>query len=463
MITSIRKVWILLAIGLAFTFNPNIAIIDPLPDVIGYALISFALGKHSMINQTLDEAKRAFERMILIDGGKILAIIWIFGIEVLSERNTSMLVWCFAFAVLEGIFLIPAYIKLFKGISELGDFHQNSTIHAKRGLERLSFTEKIRNCAIAFVCFKAFMNVLPELSVLSESSTNEVTYSSSLYRYIGVIRGFCFIPVLIFGIVWLVSQIKYFKRISKDEEFNSSLDGAYQNKAINQKGLFIKSYVNTACWFMLAGAVLTLDFRIEKVNIIPDIFVVALFIPAFIYFSKISLLKKRAVKIYMILYAVASVISYVLEAYYIDNYTYNAMNKNVNAFTLYFIGVMAVAIQGIIFICLLATIFKELRTVISDHTGYVQGKEIHSQGEEERIAEVHKELNKNFLLAIDVAMIYVLSDVLYSLYGAFYAFLNVNLGFLNVVNLLCGALFIGVVVKATREMKEAVDIKYMLE
>ena len=60
-------------------------------------------------------------------------------------------------------------------------------------------------------------------------------------------------------------------------------------------------------------------------------------------------------------------------------------------------------------------------------------------------------------------MLYVLSDVLYALYGAFYAFANVNLGFLNVVNLVCGLLFVGVLIKAFHEMQDAVSIKYMLE
>jgi hypothetical protein len=160
---------------------------------------------------------------------------------------------------------------------------------------------------------------------------------------------------------------------------------------------------------------------------------------------------------------VLSVISYVLEAYYIESYTYNAMNKNLTAFIFYMAWVLSVAIQGVVFICLLSSLFKEIRKVIAEHTGYVQGKEIRSEGEEARIAEVHKELNRNFTVALDVAIVYVLTDVLYSLYGAFYAFVNVNLGFLNVVNLLVGLLFVGLLGKALKEMREAVDIKYMLE
>ena len=458
-----RIPWMLIAIALAFTFNPNIAIIDPLPDFIGYMILSFALGRLSVLSDTLDEAKHAFEKIMIVDGGKLLTIIWIFGIEALSERGTSMLVWCFVFAVLEGIFLIPAYLKLFKGLSELGDFYPSSSIHQKALRSRSSYTEKIRNLTVAFVCFRAFMTVLPELSTLSGTSDFDGTSTGSLYRYIGVMRGLCFIPVLVFGIIWLVKLIKYFKRLSFDSELNRALCESYAEKERNRGGIFVKKHIKTACWFMLIGAVLTLDIRMEEVNMLPDVFVIALFIPALVYFGKTAKIKMGGIKIFMPLYAVASVISYLLEAYYIENYTYNAMNKDATAFLVYFASMVSVAIQGIMFICLLSAIFKEIKTVIAQHTGYVQGKELHDEGSQERITDVHKELNKNFVYAFDFAMLYVISDVVYSLYGAFYAFANVNLGFLNLVNLGFGLLFVGMMAKALHEMREAVEIKYMLE
>ena len=455
--------WILVAFALAFIFNPNIAIIDPLPDFIGYVLLTFALNRLSVLNETLGEAKIAFDKMIMVDLGKLFAIIFIFGIDAMSERTTSILLWCFVFAVLEGIFLIPAFIKLFKGISELGDFYPNSSIHSKVKNANRSYTERIRNLTIVFVLFKAVMTVLPELSVLSESSTDEISYANSLYRYLGVMRGFCFIPVLFFGIVWLFKMVKYFKRISTDTSLNSALEEVYSNKEEKHTSIFVKSYIKSASWFMIVGALVTLDIRIEKINMLPDALLLLLFIPALFYFSKVIKTKAIGIKIFMLLYAFSSIASHLLEAYYIENYTYNAMNKDTVAFALYFVSVIFVALQGAMFICLLSAFFKLIKNVISSHTGYVVGRESSSLGEDKRIAEVHKELNKNFIYAIDLAMLYVLSDVLYALYGAFYAFANVNLGFLNVVNLVCGLLFVGVLIKAFHEMQDAVSIKYMLE
>ena len=64
--------WGLFIIAGVFLFNPNIAIFDFLPDFIGYIILSIALTKLAMLDDNLYEAKRAFDRMIIVDIGKIL-------------------------------------------------------------------------------------------------------------------------------------------------------------------------------------------------------------------------------------------------------------------------------------------------------------------------------------------------------------------------------------------------------
>ena len=112
---------------------------------------------------------------------------------------------------------------------------------------------------------------------------------------------------------------------------------------------------------------------------------------------------------------------------------------------------------------MLSAITKELRTVIAHHTGYVLGKEINSEGENERVKEIHFELNKSFSWMLNVAAIYVFSDVVYSLYGVIYAFARKDFGFLGVINIACGLFFVGMTVRALDDLKNAVKTKYMLE
>lgn len=455
--------WSIVAIGLIFVFNPNVAIIDPLPDMFGYIIISLGLLKPSMLCEELADARRAFERLILLDLGKLLCVVWVFGVNGSNNVNSSLLLWTFVFGILEVVFVLPAFGKLFDGFNELGNFHVNTAIHSSKKPGGQSYTDKIKRSGMFLVVFKAIMAVLPELITLETHSYNENTAFFNLYRYIGVMRGFCFVPVLAVGIVWLVKMLKYFWRISHDKAFCQSVNNAYLTKVVPRKGLFIVRNVRVAAWFFIASAVLTLDFKIDGVNIFPDVVTVLLLGISFFYLCKISVLSKKATVITSVLYGISTLLVQLTDNFYRSNYTYNAMEKSDDAFFAYLVCVGAVVIQGILFICLLASVFKQVRTVIVEHTGYVKGREIVSEGEQTQVKAFQDELTKSFSHLIDVAMIYAASDVLYSLYGAFYAFMDKNLGVLGVVNTACGILFIGMSVRAFGSLREAVATKYMLE
>lgn len=458
-----RIPWLGLAIGFVFILNPNITVVDFLPDFIGYIIISLSLRKLALIGETLADAKKAFEKMILIDAGKTLAIFWVFGIEAVSERATSLLLWSFVFGVLEGIFLIPCYLKLFKGLSALGNYHPNSSIHLNFGKTKKSITDAMMIFSIAFVILKAVLTVLPELSDLTSISAFESGATVSLYRYIGIMRMLACIPVAVIGLVWYANIVRYFRKIANDTELNNSLNVYYEENVLPRKGLFVIRNVKIASWLFVIAAILTLDLTLDGVTLLPDVLVLPVLIAAFVYIGKFSSLKKTLVYVLGALYGVLSVASYALNYAFHELYSYNAMDRDFSAFLLYFAGVLAVALQGIVFICLLSAIFKQIHTVVAEHTGYVLGKENASDGENRRIAEFHKEINKTFSLALDFAVLYVISDVAYALYGAIYAFLRNNAGYLGMVNIIFGLVFIGMTVRAFDTLKDAVQTKYMLE
>ena len=94
---------LMLCASFIFFFNPNVIVIDILPDFIGYMLLCGALLKLSDFNDTVGEAVGGFKKMILVDGAKWLAVMWIFGISSPDERTSSMLLWSFVFCVLETV------------------------------------------------------------------------------------------------------------------------------------------------------------------------------------------------------------------------------------------------------------------------------------------------------------------------------------------------------------------------
>ena len=460
---SMRIPWSAIALSFAFIFNPNISIVDPLPDFFGYIILSLSLVKLSFICEGLTDARRAFERMILIDGAKILALLWVFGIDAASERNSSLLLWSFVFGCLEIGFLAPALVKLFDGLSELGNFHKNTAIHGSDKPGGHSYTDKLKLFSVFFVVFKAVMALLPELADLTNASYDETTAFVNIYRYIAVMRGFCFVPVLIVGVVWLVKSVKYFARIRSDKILCESVEKLYTEKILPKDGIFTIRNVKVATWFFVASSILSIDFKLDGVNLFPDILVIAFMIPALAYFCKTTNLNIKAPIAFMSVYGVSVILSDLLEAYFLSKYTYNAIEKSDAAFLTYCIYVGSVVLKSVIFVCLLAVIFKEIRCVVEAHTGYVRGREIDSDGEKARILELHNELGRGFGRVIDVAIVFVLSDVLCSLYGAFYAFMDKNMGWFTIVNIACAIIFISATVRAVSDLREAVQTKYMLE
>lgn len=464
MIAKNRKItFIVFAVAFVFLFNPNIAIVDPLPDIIGYVIISLALTRLAFLNETLYDAKRAFERMVLVDAGKIFSIFWVFGMEAVSERNISLLLWSFIFGVFEIIFAIPAFLKLFEGFSTLGDFHPNFSIHSKGKIGKKSYTDSIKIFTVFFVVFKAILTFLPEVTALQSTAYDETSQFFDLYRYIAVIRGFCFLPVLGVGVALLIKAISYFVRISKDKDFIASVNAEYSKKRVTKNGAFVIKDVKTATFFFVLAGVFSIDFNLDGINILPDILVLVCMGLAFFYFSKTAKIKKIFPFCCFGFYAAATIFEDFIRYYFAENYYYNAINKNGEAFTVYIITVIAVAVEGVALILLYYSVLKSLRLVISEHTGYVLGKEIESEVEKKQIIEVQKHLSKNFAFVVDAVIICVLADTFSSLYGAFYAFLNKNFGWMSLIGVAAGFLLIGMSVKAVSELKEAVQTKYMLE
>ena len=61
-----------------FLFNPDYAIVDFLPDLIGYVLIILSLRKMRDISSKLSEAYEGFSRLAAVSGFKLFAAVLLF-------------------------------------------------------------------------------------------------------------------------------------------------------------------------------------------------------------------------------------------------------------------------------------------------------------------------------------------------------------------------------------------------
>lgn len=453
------------AIGLSLVFllNPNIGVIDFLPDFIGYIILCSLLVKLGDVNDTVAEALNSFKKMIFIDAAKIIAIVWVFGFADGSERTSSILLWTFAFGALEIIFLVPAFIKLFKGITELGYFNENTSILGSKRKNSKNYTDKIRSLTVFFVCFKAVLSFLPEFSDLSSADS----LSQGMYRYIGLLRGMAFIPVLIVGIAWFIRFVSYFSRISKDTIFIDSLKSIYEERVLPKKGLFAKRRFAVANVLLTVAAVFSFDFRVQEVvafgveresmNLLPD-FISAIFLLLFfVMISKCAKISKGLSIALCGVYLAASVLAYVVEWKFFEEYTYSAIYRSVEAMQAYTLVAVCSIASTVLFAIICFMALKALKAVIAEHTGVLSAEEAVNTAALNKMADATRaELEKYLKYCMVAIGIYTVTDICYVV-------LSADFGFTLLVSMIGFALFIASFIKAYFEIAEAMHSRYLIE
>ena len=81
-----------------FLFNPDFSAVDPIPDIIGYAILYFALVNLADVNYHFEEARIKFKYAIYAGFAEIAAILILFGIVAPSERSMFTLIIAFVFS-----------------------------------------------------------------------------------------------------------------------------------------------------------------------------------------------------------------------------------------------------------------------------------------------------------------------------------------------------------------------------
>ena len=452
---SLRLGWI--ALAFLFFWNPNVSVFDFLPDFIGYLLLSIGLSKIADLNESIEDALSLFRKMILVDLGKWLAILWIFGLGTPAEQSSSLLLFTFVFAVAEGIVLIPAYTKLFYGITQLGYFFPNTSIFSGEGVtQKKSRTDRAATFAKVFVILKGTFSVLPELAELTKGDYSEIGSANSLYPYIGIMRLMAFLPILILGIVWCVSMISYFRRLSGDTPLTDGLRKKYVEAVLPKGGLFVQRSFNLSFMLLMVGAVLSADLRLENRNMLPDFLCSIAIFFVFFFLAKHVETKKPLWITVTASHLLLSVVGYVTELRFFKEFTYSAILRNEEARNAYILLVSCNLLKTVAFVAMIWVLIRVLYTTVTTHTGYVLGREHVGDRETKMIEDLHKEQWRSLLYTFVAALLYGISDV-------FFDFLSPDYGFMGLVNLVFATIFVIVAFKTMSQIQNAIETKYMLE
>ncbi len=407
-----------------FLFNPDIAVVDVLPDVFGYIILYFALEQYSEISTKIADARELFKRAIYVNAIKLLTVFVIFGMVIDSEMPVTLLLFSFVMGILDLVFIIPGYLKLFGGILYTGERVEGDYIlgrKLKKMLEipvgaseaRVNFinyinerrkrknryilsrTEKLRGFTLIFLFVKVVCTVLPEASSLLNyrTSSAHVNY----YDFVYLFRTVGIIIVLIVGAVWMVRMFVYFRGFTKHRPLMDKLEEQYREEILPNKAYHMKKRVFRTLLIASASVIFALDLYFDMYNITPDLIVGILMIATAIYARKYLKEWKLLLGFSTLLVAVSGFATY-NQFYFFEKFNAEKIYRDIDDYNAFMSMVKSNILEGVVLVLFTAALMYVLRRVILRTTSLTKPES--SPYEQEMAKAVHRELTRHLIAPV---------------------------------------------------------------
>ena len=359
-IRTIRTGWLIFA--LVMLFNPNVQLIDLLPDFIGFFLLAKFFDKAADCAPYFEEARSAFMKLGFISLAKIPAFFIIIAVRSGNVLDNDIIaLMALVFAVLELIYLIPAIKNIFDALTYLGE---RSDAKALISNGTLVSTDTLRSFTFAFAIMKCLLYTLPEFLKLTRSvdigSSVSMLTGSRYYPWAvmaSIILGF------VFGGVGLARSIKYVKMIKSEGKFFSALAQIATASSYEEyeKKVDFRRRNRVFLGFVFAS-VLSIDLtfsNLDDINLLPSFVFGIVFTVSLLNISKM-LKKKTAVYklslLFGILFNIVAIIKTVFDIKFLSEFGYSELlsTKNTGAHSLYDKIKVLASVETVFYICLMA-------------------------------------------------------------------------------------------------------------
>lgn len=449
------------AISAIFLFNPDVAIIDVLPDFIGYTLLAISLRFARDLSPHFENAWRKFRILALMTFFKTLSLFWVFGgLTSAQERPTMMLLLSFCFCLCELIWGIPAWRSLIEGFilhsQTSGGEYPLIEKGAKSYRPGKNISYSFRDLTVFFMIAKAFFSNVAEFAVLSNHSYDDTAFD--WYRFIGLYRVVTLFVGSLIGIIWLIRAIIFFRGILRDSVLISSMKEKYETTVLPNTGLFVRRDIAFVLGLLAASVLTTADLYLDDVNIISDTFTALLLAWTFIKLKPYYKNYKFGVilsAVYGVLTIVGSSLSYnfVTDSIPTKTWVNRAVFKE-------FMAMYPVRIVEAAF--LFITVFfalKGVRAIIDGHCGYIPST-MDEAYRNSRMEAIRKEVGVKVTVCLAFAALATVSGGLYEFILSLDLFISPIWWIINFV--VCGAFFVSSLYMMNA-VNEEVESRYMLD
>lgn len=317
--------WLILAF--VTICNPNIQLIDVLPDFIGFFILAKFIERAADAAPYFEEARSAFVRLAYISLAKIPAL---FIIVIVRSKNTLdndvVALFALIFSTLELLYLIPAIKNIFDALTYLGERGRVSSLIRS---DSIISTDALRSFTFAFTVFKSIFCTLPEFLKL--------TRSVEIGSYTSILAGSRFYPWAVMasltlgfllGGIWLYRMIKFTNRVKREGTFYSAIEEIatvnsyeeYEKKVHNR-------FVNRVFLYFILASIFSVDLTFSDyndVNLLPS-FISGIFLSLGIL-GLIRCVPNARLRICALavsaLYNAVAVVKYIFEIKFLDKFSY---------------------------------------------------------------------------------------------------------------------------------------------
>ena len=270
---------LLILIGLFFFVNPNVSVVDVLPDAIGAALIVIGFLHFADIDERARQAQKALGILAFVDAGKTLTLLLLRQ----SEGTAWSLIFTFVFGIGEAALFAYGMCKLFSGI----------TYRAQRldCAALLNGFSALNALTILVAILKNLLVILPELTKLTDEygevslgAAGSVQTAHFVYTALTVLN---VAVVTIYGVGWWIYMLRYFKTVAKQDEFIEKLDAQYTKEVGSKPQTLTYRALKTAGVLVFASLVFLLPLYLDGVDHLPDFAAGALLILAILRLQRL--------------------------------------------------------------------------------------------------------------------------------------------------------------------------------
>ena len=319
---AVKRKSLIIVLSLLFLANPNINLIDILPDCISYILLLLVLRGAMGEVPYAAELKDALRKLTLFTAIKIPAFFIMY--SNLKYGRDIIPLFTLTFSALELIYLCYAIGNCFRMLGYIGE-RTDATVTiepfkiSRRGRHTMHPTA-LKTFTFIFVFAKAIFNLLPELLLLTQE---DVTLRMKLSEAYPAVLVSCFLIGIIPCLIWLKMALGYVRALKESQTFINAVasfekvDLPEEEKRKNREKMILNSLSAIALSSLFTFDVVFEDF--SSGNLLPH-FIYGIII--YISLIKISDTKSQRIALSSVAipYIVSSTITHILISRFFETY-----------------------------------------------------------------------------------------------------------------------------------------------